>query len=146
MNIAKAGFNILVECDGRIGKSSVCSNPVRKINFTGIKYAPAIEKDTVQFTTKPITKIKGTNIEAIASEKEYDQVLEKLKKQESWFPLWNVENADKYEQGLMPYAGIGDICHEINTYIRTGKLSKCSDIPEETMKDYIRVLDYSLGK
>ena len=51
MGIAKIALNFMVERSGKLAKSLLCSKPIQKpINFKGLKYAPALEKDTVQIS------------------------------------------------------------------------------------------------
>ena len=53
MGLQKVAFNFIVERGGKLAKSLLCSKPIQKpINFKGLKYAPALEKDTVQITKK----------------------------------------------------------------------------------------------
>ena len=91
-------------------------------------------------------KISGTNIDAIKSDEEFFNVLDKLKKDSSWNKSWNIEGASPYEIGLMPYSDTADIHSNINGYLREGKLSPNSDFTEDTIKDYVRLTDYALNK
>ena len=51
MGIQKVVFNFMVERGGKLAKSLLCAKPVSKpINFKSLKYAPALEKDTVQLS------------------------------------------------------------------------------------------------
>ena len=51
MGLQKVAFNFVVERGGKLAKSLLCSRPIQKpINFKGLKYAPALEKDTVQLS------------------------------------------------------------------------------------------------
>lgn len=93
-----------------------------------------------------VQKISGSNINAISSDKEYVEVLEKLKNHSSWCREWNIEGANLYEIGLMPYTGKIDIHDYINIYMREGRVSPTSGFSKEILEDYIRVTDYALNK
>lgn len=55
MGIQKIAINFMVERGGKLAKSLLCKKPVLvPINFKGLKYAPALEKDTVQISKKVI--------------------------------------------------------------------------------------------
>lgn len=55
MGLEKVAFNFMVKRGGKLAKSLLCSKPIQKpINFKGLKYAPALEKDTVQISKKVI--------------------------------------------------------------------------------------------
>ena len=56
----------MVERGGKLAKSLICSNPIHKpINFKGLKYAPALEKDTVQFAKKETLQIAKKKVSQI---------------------------------------------------------------------------------
>ena len=60
MGLQKVAFNFMVKRGGKLAKSLLCSKPVSKpINFKGLKYAPALEKDTVQFANKELAQINA---------------------------------------------------------------------------------------
>ena len=60
MGLQKVAFNFMVERGGKLAKSFLCSKPIQKpINFKGLKYAPALEKDTVQFANKELAQINA---------------------------------------------------------------------------------------
>jgi len=138
----------LIFCKGKHIKS--LSNKL-KINKT----KPEV-KSEINFEVKPernvkITpissgKISGTNINAIKSDEEFFDVLEKLKKDSSWNKSWSIEGASPYEIGLMPYSHTADIHSYINGYLREGKLSQNSGFTEDIIKDYVRLTDYALNK
>jgi len=51
MGLEKVAFNFMVKRGGKLAKSLLCSKPIQKpINLKGLKYAPALEKDTVQIS------------------------------------------------------------------------------------------------
>ena len=135
-------------CKGKHVKS--LSNKL-KINKT----KPEV-KSEINFVVKPersvkvalisTGKISGTNISAIKSDEEFFKVLEKLKKDSSWNKNWNIEGANPYEIGLMPYSHTADIHSYINGYLREGKLSSNSGFTEDIIKDYVRLTDYALKK
>lgn len=50
MGLQKVAFNFMVERGGKLAKSLLCSKPQKIINSIGLKYTPALEKDTVQLS------------------------------------------------------------------------------------------------
>lgn len=103
-------------------------------------------KCNVKVAQIPAGNISGTNISAIKSDEEFFKVLEKLKKDSSWNKDWNIEGANLYEIGLMPYSHTADIHSYINSYLREGKLSPNSEFTKDIIKDYVRITDYALNK
>ena len=51
MGLQKVAFNFMIERGGKLAKSLLCSKPQKvPINIKGLKYAPTLEKDTVQLS------------------------------------------------------------------------------------------------
>lgn len=85
-------------------------------------------------------KIGFTTLNKITSEAEYDKILEKLKNSGCWFRPWNKGN--KFETGIMPYAGLQDISSEINCFLRNGE----TNMNRYMLEDIVRILDYALNE
>jgi len=97
-----------------------------KINFQGIP--------------QKTPTIGYTNIKKIASEAEYDKILKNLQSNTYWSHSWNKEN--KFETGIMPYAGLNDLSSEINSFLRNGN----TRMNHYMLEDIIRVLDFALNE
>ena len=91
---------------------------------------------------KPET-ISYTDIPIITSEAEYDDVLNRLKNDRTWWPGWSHGRATKFEQGILPYAGEQDRSVVINTFMRNGHIVD-PRFSESILRDYVRVMDYAL--
>ena len=88
--------------------------------------------------------IAQTGIKRIQSEEEYDSSLEKIMQHPSWHSgVWTRSNANKYEQGIIPYCGEADCSYEINSFMRGSKVLNPRFSPE-ILEEYVRVLDYAL--
>lgn len=60
MVLHKVAFNFMVERGGKLAKSLLCTQPQKAVaNIKGLKYAPALEKDTVQFVNKELAQINA---------------------------------------------------------------------------------------
>lgn len=77
MGLQKVAFNFMVERGGKLAKSLLCQKPVSKpINFKSLKYAPALEKDTVQLS-QTVGKHKIPRfIYHITSRDNYEKILQ----------------------------------------------------------------------
>ncbi len=119
----------------------------------GVAIAPVVSKTALHSANEIYFKsqirqpgtIGYTNIKKIASEKEYDEVLDRLMNTGSWWTPWTRRGANKFEQGLMPYGGKDDISDVMNTYMRTGRIYNPRYTPD-VVEDYIRVMEYALSE
>ena len=94
MGLQKIAFNFMVERGGKLAKSLLCSKPIQKpINFKGLKYAPALEKDTVQFANKETEQIT----------KKADDLLKELRKE------YNAEYTEKYVSETVENVAAGKV-------------------------------------
>ena len=60
MGLQKIAFNFMVEHGGKIAKNLLCTKPQKVIlSIKGLKYTPALEKDTVQFAKKELAEINA---------------------------------------------------------------------------------------
>ena len=51
MGLQKIAFNFMVERGGKLAKSLLCTKPQKTAtSFKGLKYAPALEKDTIKLS------------------------------------------------------------------------------------------------
>lgn len=57
MAISNMNFNFIVKSGDKLAKSILCSKPQNTFNTKGLKLAPALKKDTVQFTSKAFEEI-----------------------------------------------------------------------------------------
>ena len=85
MELQKVAFNFMVERGGKLAKSLLCSKPISKpINFKGLKYSPALEKDVVQLSKNDYL----ANIKKLGLNEEDSEILKKLlSDNESYTPL-----------------------------------------------------------
>lgn len=94
MGLQKVAFNFMVERGGKLAKSLLCSKPIQKpINFKGLKYAPALEKDTVQLANKELAQINA----------KADDLMQKVKKE------YNSEYIEKYFPEVVENVAAGKI-------------------------------------
>lgn len=68
MAISNLAFNFMVKRGNTLAKSLLCTKPSSIVNPNGLKFAPALEKDTVQFGSRALDEI---NTKA-------DEILKKL--------------------------------------------------------------------
>lgn len=81
MGLQKVAFNFMVERGGKLAKRLLCTKPQKAItNIRGLKYAPVLEKDTVQFAKRETELIT----------QKADDLLQELKKE------FNAEYIEKY--------------------------------------------------
>ena len=156
MGLEKVAFNFMVERGGKFARSLLCYKPIPKpINFKGLKYAPALEKDTVQLF-KTIGKHK---IKPIINDEEYHTVLQRLLQKEEWGdnlygwyknPLISWQNIKNYhtckdiEKGVIAYAGYDDIHIALNRYLSGRTLP--DGFNKQMGEDFTKLVDYSLKK
>lgn len=57
MAISNMNFNFIVKSGDKLAKSILCSKPQNTFNTKGLKLAPALKKDTVQFSSKAFEEI-----------------------------------------------------------------------------------------
>ena len=134
----------------------ILNNTVSKQHSSKNCSVPACSKQNANLMTSnavyfmgkvnSITTIGKTGIKKIKSEKEYDEVLNRLKNDKSWWCQWSNPMMNKYEEGIMPYIGENDISHHINIFMRTGEPVPSLKYTPELLTDYIRVMDYALKK
>lgn len=75
MGLQKVAFNFMVERGGKLAKSLLCSKPISKpINFKGLKYSPALEKDVVQLSKNDYL----ANIKKLGLNEEDSKILKDL--------------------------------------------------------------------
>lgn len=161
MGLQKVAFNFMVERGGKLSKSLLCSKPVSE----PLKYAPQIEKDTVNFTgtvdaikaVKPTALEDAIGIKPIKSSEEYNTVLQRLQQKEEWGdnlygwyknPLISWQNVKNYptckdiEKGVIAYAGYDDIHIALNRYLSGRTLPY--DFSKQMGEDFTKLVDYSL--
>lgn len=59
MAISNLAFNFMVKRGNTLAKSLLCTKPSRIVNPKGLKFATALEKDTVQFGSKALDEINA---------------------------------------------------------------------------------------
>ena len=75
MGLQKVAFNFMVERVGKLAKSLLCSKPISKpINFKGLKYSSALEKDVVQLSKNDYL----ANIKKLSLNEQDTKLLENL--------------------------------------------------------------------
>ena len=164
MGLQNVTFNFMVERGGKLAKSLLCSKPVSK-SIKSLKYAPQIEKDTVNFTgtvdaikaVKPMALEDAIGIKPIKSNEEYNIVLQRLQQIEEWGdnlygwyknPLISWQNVKNYptckdiEKGVIAYAGYDDIHIALNRYLSGRTLPY--DFSKQMGEDFTKLVDYSL--
>ena len=164
MGLQNVTFNFMVERGGKLAKSLLCSKPVSK-PIKSLKYAPQIEKDTVNFTgtvdaikaVKPMALEDAIGIKPIKSNEEYNIVLQRLQQIEEWGdnlygwyknPLISWQNVKNYptckdiEKGVIAYAGYDDIHIALNRYLSGRTLPY--DFSKQMGEDFTKLVDYSL--
>ena len=57
MAISNLAFNFMVKRGNTLAKSLLCTKPSSIVNPKGLKFAPALEKDTVQFGSRALDEI-----------------------------------------------------------------------------------------
>lgn len=148
----------------RTGKSLLATRPL-KVNIQGLKYAPQLEKDTVNFTgtvdvikaVKPIALEEAIGIKPIKSSEEYNTVLQRLQLKEEWGdnlygwyknPLISWQNVQNYptcrdiEKGVIAYAGYDDIHIALNSFLSGRTLPE--GFSKQMGEDFTKLVDYSL--
>lgn len=94
MGLQKVAFNFMVERGGKLAKSLLCSKPQKAVTKTiGLKYAPALEKDTVQIANKETEQIT----------KKADDLLKELRKE------YNAEYTEKYVSETVENVAAGKV-------------------------------------
>ena len=57
MKILNMNFNFIVKSGDKLAESILCSKPQNTFNKKGLRLAPALKKDTVQFSSKAFEEI-----------------------------------------------------------------------------------------